>query len=98
MNADEWLKQNGMNPWNLPYQGDNGGPFWYWATYMHYDGPISVEEVDADERHYHLPVAVWNHLQDNTTYPYVKMYWTEAAALEDFRQAYDKARNEGWDG
>lgn len=95
MSANEWLEKNNKEPY-FPEDGfyDN----WYWATYLYYHGKVfTEEEVRAEgDQDFTLPVPIWNHLQAKTTYPYVKMYDSRESALEDFRQAYDKAVSEGW--
>jgi len=98
MNANEWLQANNKEPYHPEeeYSYDN----WYWMTYLYYHGKVfTQEEIDAEgDGHWTLPIPIWNHLQSKTTYPYCKMYDTRDEALEDFRQAYDKAVAEGWSG
>ncbi len=95
MNANEWLQSNNKEPYQTDIY-DN----WYWMTYLYYHGEVfTQEEIDANgDGHWTLPIPIWNHLQAKTTYPYCKMYKTREEALEDFRQAYDKAVAEGWSG
>jgi len=97
MSADEWLEANGKGPWHY---GGGGYDSWHWATYLHYHGKVFTEaEVRAKgNQSFTLPVPVWDRLLAKTTYPYVKTYGAEGEALEDFRQAYDRARAEGWAG
>lgn len=94
MTADEYLEKTKKAPWQSE-EGNPDNPFWYWATEIDYNGPLTPEDYAEDE-HMILPLPIWNHLRDKTTYPYVKMYWTREAALQDFRQAFDKAVEEGW--
>lgn len=91
MTPDEWLKENNKKPFTL----GNRYPRWYWMTYLYYDNKVLTEEEVKDDIDSTLPVAIWNHLQAKTTYPYVKLYHSDEEALEDFRQAYDKAVAEG---
>lgn len=94
LTPEEWLEQTGKWPWR---PDDSGYKFWYWATEIGYNGPHPPEELEEDA-HFIVPVPVWDKLMEKTTYPYVKMYRTEAEALEDFRQAFAKAVQEGWTG
>lgn len=92
MTADEWLRANNKAPYQTELYHN-----WYWGTYLYYHGKVfSEEEIDPEDKVFTLPITIWEHLQAPTTYPYVKSYKTREEALDDFRQAYDKAVLDGW--
>jgi hypothetical protein len=96
ISSEEWLEKNNKYPWHLPVginneQDNPNAPFWYWRTYLYYNDEVYTEDnIEPYEKHYTLPIEVWNHLQRETSYPYVKMYETKEDALNDFHQAYTK--------
>ncbi len=94
MTSKEWLEKNGKHPYKSELYQD-----WYWQTYLSYhDKSFSEDEIPESDKHFTLPVVIWNHLQEKTTYPYAKLYKSREDAVEDFHQAYLRAIEGGWAG
>ena len=83
----EWLVQNDKRPY-IDRDSPRGGVYWF--------GPENYgRPVEPDDRPHTLPACVYDRLASQPTYPDVKMYLTQKAALKDFEQAYYAAREAG---
>lgn len=83
LSAKTWLRKNKKAPFETPYFHR-----WYWG--------LEKEDTSPEDLDFVIPKAVFDQLVPETEYPDVKSYNTCEDAINDFCDAFNKAKESGW--